>query len=216
MHSPTFGSRFFSVSFARLRAYSRKKQAKIRKSFHLRKSSYSFHAYTRAQSDFCQLIVANILTYMRFSVSPPSSFSHAAFHVAATMHRPNLGGPSSSGLSPALRVSAAVSCFRRYSAVHHFVYAILFKSLCLLRLHLMQASVLPSFVAFITFGYHPDNGSMRSAASIYAWHIYMPSRCFPLNFERSRIFFELFVDFICKFHLFLLPLQAKRDNSKNT
>ena len=131
MHSPAFGSRFFSVSFARLRACSRKKQAKIRKSFHLRKFSYSFHAYTRAQSDFCQLIVANILTYMRFSVSPPSSFSHAVFHVASAMHRPNLGDPSSSGLSPALRVSAAVFCFRRYSArpslcLRHFVQVTLF------------------------------------------------------------------------------------------
>ena len=182
MLSHPFGAHCSLLSFARLRAYSRKKQAKIRKSFHLRKFSYSFHAYTRAQSDFCHFSLANTLTYMHFSVSPPSSFSHAAFHVAAAMHRPNLGDPSSSGLSPALRVSAAVFCFRRYSArpslcLRHFVQVTLFIAPAW-----MQASVLPSLAAFITFGYHPDNGSMRSAASIYAWHIYMPSPCFSLNF----------------------------------
>ena len=41
-------------------------------------------------------------------------------------------------------------------------------------------------------------------------------RPIPIISEQSRIFFTLFVDFICKFHLFLLPLQAERDNSKNT
>ena len=65
----------------------------------------------------------------------------------------------------------------------HFVYAILFKSLRLLRLHLMQASALPSLAALITFGFHPDNGSMSAADNIvYAWHIHMPSHCFPVKF----------------------------------
>ena len=33
----------------------------------------------------------------------------------------------------------------------------------------MQALPLPSLVAFITFGYYPDNGSMRAADnSVYA------------------------------------------------
>ncbi len=74
----------------------------------------------------------------------------------------------------------------------HFVYAILFKSLRLLRLHLMQASALPSFTAFITFGYYPDSGSMRAADSVYASHIYMPSPCFPLKFVLSCIYFMYF------------------------
>ena len=80
------------------------------------------------------------------------------------------------------RIFTPVCHFVYITLFRHFVYAILFKSLCLLRRNLIPASVLPSLAAFITFGYHPDNGSMRSAASIYAWHIYMPSRCFPLNF----------------------------------
>ncbi len=68
----------------------------------------------------------------------------------------------------------------------HFVYAILFKSLRLLRLHLMQASALPSLAAFITFGYYPDSGSILAADNrVYAWHIYLPSPCFPLNFVLS-------------------------------
>ena len=51
----------------------------------------------------------------------------------------------------------------------YFVYAILFKSLRLLRLHLMQASALPSLPAFITFGYHPDYGFMSAADNrVYA------------------------------------------------
>ena len=71
----------------------------------------------------------------------------------------------------------------------HFVYAILFKSLRLLRLHLMQASALPSLVASITFGYYLDSGSTRAADnSVYAWHIYMFSPCFPLKFVLSHIF----------------------------
>jgi hypothetical protein len=70
--------------------------------------------------------------------------------------------------------------------LHHFVYAILFKSLRLLRLHLMQASALPSLPAFITFGYYPDSGSVSAADNrVYAWHIYLPSPCFPLNFVLS-------------------------------
>ena len=68
----------------------------------------------------------------------------------------------------------------------------LFKSLRLLRLHLMQASALPSFTAFITFGYYPDSGSMRAADSVYASHIYMPSPCFPLKFVLSCIYFMYF------------------------
>jgi len=44
----------------------RKKQAKIRKSFETCKLSYSFYAHTRAQIEFCQLILANVLTYTSF------------------------------------------------------------------------------------------------------------------------------------------------------
>ena len=65
----------------------------------------------------------------------------------------------------------------------------LFTSLCLLRLHLMQASALPSLAAFITFGYYPDSGSTSAADnSVYAWHVYMLSPCFLLNFLRPHIF----------------------------
>ena len=75
----------------------------------------------------------------------------------------------------------------------HFVYAILFKSLRLLRLHLMQASALPSLPAFITFGYYPDSGSVSAADNrVYAWHIYMLSPCFPLKFVLSCIYFMYF------------------------
>ena len=86
--------------------------------------------------------------------------------------------------------------------LHHFVpslvYAILFKSLRLLRLHLMQASALPSLAPFITFGYYPDNGSIRAADnSVYARQIYMPSPCFPVKF---RTFLYVFHTFSC-FHL---------------
>ena len=77
--------------------------------------------------------------------------------------------------------------------LHHFVYAILFKSLRLLRLHIMQVLLLSSIAAFITFGYYPDSGSMRSADNrVYAWHIYMLSPCFPLKFVLSRISFVHF------------------------
>ncbi len=62
-----------------------------------------------------------------------------------------------------------------------------------MRLHLMQASALPSLAALITFGFHPDNGSMSAADNIvYAWHIYMLSPCIPLNFVLSRIYFMHF------------------------
>ena len=72
---------------------------------------------------------------------------------------------------------------RIFTPVCHFVYAILFKSLRLLRLYLMQASALPSLAAFITFGYYPDSGSTRAADNrVYAWHIHMPSHCFPVKF----------------------------------
>ncbi len=86
--------------------------------------------------------------------------------------------------------------------LHHFVpsfvYAILFKSLRLLRLHLMQASALPSLPASITFGYYPDNGSVSAADNrVYAWHIYMPSPCFSVKF---RTFLHIFYAFL-GFHL---------------
>ncbi len=71
----------------------------------------------------------------------------------------------------------------------HFVYAILFKSLRLLRLHLMQVLPLPSLPAFITFGYYPDSGSVSAADNrVYAWHIYMLSPCFPVKFLTSSHF----------------------------
>ena len=70
--------------------------------------------------------------------------------------------------------------------LHYFVTSFCFTSLCLLRLHLMQASTLPSLAAFITFGYYPDSGSILAADNrVYAWHIYLPSPCFPLNFLLS-------------------------------
>ena len=76
----------------------------------------------------------------------------------------------------------------------HFVYAILFKSLRLLRLHLMQASALPSLVASITFGYYLDSGSTRAADNVvYARQIYMPSPCFSVKF---RIFLYIFCIFL--------------------
>ena len=78
----------------------------------------------------------------------------------------------------------------------HFVYAILFKSLRLLRLHSMQALPLPSLAAFITFGYYPDSGSIRATDnSVYVWHIYMLSPCFPLNFGFSCTYFAHFLHF---------------------
>ena len=81
------------------------------------------------------------------------------------------------------RIFTPVCHFAYITVFRHFVYVILFKSLCLLRLHLMQASALPSLAAFITFGFHPDNGSMSAADNIvYAWHIHMPSHCFPVKF----------------------------------
>ena len=64
----------------------------------------------------------------------------------------------------------------------HFVYITLFR-------HFVY---LPSFTAFITFGYYPDSGSMRAADSVYASHIYMPSPCFPLKFVLSCIYFMYF------------------------
>ena len=95
--------------------------------------------------------------------------------------RPNCIFPSGVYLRP------FVTLFR------HFVYAILFKSLRLLRLYLMQASALPSLPTFITFGCLPDSGSMRATDNlVYAWHIYMLSPCFPLKFVLSRIYFMHF------------------------
>ena len=91
------------------------------------------------------------------------------------------------------RIFTPVCHFVYVTLFRHFVYAILFKSLRLLRLHLMQASALPSLAAFITFGYYPDSSSMRAADNrVYAWHIYMPSPCIPLNFEHSCIYFAHF------------------------
>ena len=87
------------------------------------------------------------------------------------------------------RIFTPVCHFVYITLFRHFVYAILFKSLRLLRLHLMQASALPSLVASITFGYYLDSGSTRAADnSVYAWHIYMFSPCFPLNFVLPHIF----------------------------
>ena len=98
------------------------------------------------------------------------------------------------------RIFTPVCHFVYITLFRHFVYAILFKSLRLLRLHLMQASALPSLVASITFGYYLDSGSTRAADnSVYAWHIYMFSPCFPLNFCTSSHFplraFSLFYIF---------------------
>ena len=91
------------------------------------------------------------------------------------------------------RIFTPVCHFVYITLFRHFVYAILFKSLRLLRLHLMQASALPSLVASITFGYYLDSGSTRAADnSVYAWHIYMFSPCFPLNFVFSRVCFVHF------------------------
>ena len=126
-----------------------------------------------------------------------------------------MDGYFAAGFPPLLRISVkictsshfplrAFSLFyifpfgRIFTPVCHFVYAILFKSLRLLRLHLMQASALPSLVASITFGYYLDSGSTRAADnSVYAWHIYMFSPCFPLKFVLSCIYFILFLVFIC-------------------
>ena len=91
-------------------------------------------------------------------------------------------------------------------------YVILFTSLCLLRLHMMQASALPSLPAFITFGYYPDNGSTRAADnSVYVWHIYMPSPCFPLNFVLSCIYFAHFCIFICIIQNIFVSLRSELD-----
>ena len=91
------------------------------------------------------------------------------------------------------RIFTPVCHFVYITLFRHFVYAILFKSLRLLRLHLMQASALPSLVASITFGYYLDSGSTRAADnSVYAWHIYMFSPCFPLKFVLSCICFVHF------------------------
>ena len=96
------------------------------------------------------------------------------------------------------RIFTPVCHFVYITLFRHFVYAILFKSLRLLRLHLMQASALPFLAPFITFGYYLDSGSTRAADnSVYAWHIYMFSPCFPLNFGFSCIYFILFLVFIC-------------------
>ena len=87
------------------------------------------------------------------------------------------------------RIFTSVCHFVYITLFRHFVYAILFKSLRLLRLHSMQASALPSLSAFITFGCHPDNCSMRAADNrVYDWHIYMLSPCFLLNFLLPHIF----------------------------
>ena len=91
-------------------------------------------------------------------------------------------------------------------------YVILFPSLCLLRLHMMQASALPSLPAFITFGYYPNNDSIRAADNrVYARQIYMPSPCFPLNFVLSHIYFALFLIFICIIQIFFVSLRSELD-----
>ena len=131
------------------------------------------------------------------------------------MHRPNLGDlplfflripcgcsfpshfcgliPLFSYIFPFGRIFTPACHFVYFTLLRHFVYAILFKSLRLLRLHLMQASALPSLAAFITFGYYPDSGSVSAADNrVYAWHIYMFSPCFPLKFVLSCICFVHF------------------------
>ena len=96
------------------------------------------------------------------------------------------------------RIFTPVCHFAYITVFRHFVYVILFKSLCLLRLHLMQASALPSLAALITFGFHPDNGSMRAADNrVYAWHIYMP---YPCLYVKICTFSHIFYAFL-GFHL---------------
>ena len=92
------------------------------------------------------------------------------------------------------RIFTPVCHFAYITVFRHFVYVILFKSLCLLRLHLMQASALPSLAAFITFGYYPDSGSTRAADNrVYARHIYMPV---PLLSVKFRTFSHIFYTFL--------------------
>ena len=94
------------------------------------------------------------------------------------------------------RIFTPVCHFAYITVFRHFVYVILFKSLCLLRLHLMQASALPSLAALITFGFHPDNGSMRAADNrVYAWHIYMPSPCLSIKICTFSHIFYAFLGF---------------------
>ena len=101
------------------------------------------------------------------------------------------------------RIFTPVCHFVYITLFRHFVYAILFKSLRLLRLHLMQVLPLPSLPAFITFGYYPDSGSVSAADNrVYAWHIYMLSPCFPVKF---RTFLHIFCTFLAfSFALFKL------------
>ena len=94
------------------------------------------------------------------------------------------------------RIFTPVCHFVYITLFRHFVYAILFKSLRLLRLHLMQASALPSLVASITFGYYLDSGSTRAADnSVYAWHIYMFSPCFSVKICTFLYVFRTFLAF---------------------
>ena len=94
------------------------------------------------------------------------------------------------------RIFTPVCHFVYITLFRHFVYAILFKSLRLLRLHLMQASALPSLAAIITFRFHPDSGSMRAADNrVYAWHIYMPFPCFFVKFWTFSHIFRTFLAF---------------------
>ena len=94
------------------------------------------------------------------------------------------------------RIFTPVCHFVYITLFRHFVYAILFKSLRLLRLHLMQASALPSLAAFIAFGYYPDSGSVSAADNrVYAWHIYMLSPCFPVKICTFSHIFRTFLAF---------------------
>ncbi len=94
------------------------------------------------------------------------------------------------------RIFTPVCHFVCITLFRHFVSAILFKSLRLLCLRLMQASALPSLAAFITFGYYPDSSSTSAADNrVYAWHIYMFFPCFPLKFVFSCIYFVHFLHF---------------------
>ena len=119
--------------------------------------------------------------------------SSVATDECSTASMPLCASPDSAKLRPNCIFPFGVYLRPFVTLFRHFVYAILFKSLRLLRLYLMQASALPSLPTFITFGYYPDSGSIRAADnSVYVWHIYMLSTCFPLNFVLSCIYFAHF------------------------
>ena len=123
------------------------------------------------------------------------------FHLFAADFHPLLRFPLNFVLShifPFGRVSTPACHFVYITLFRHFVYDILFKSLRLLRLHLMQASALPSLPAFITFGYYPDNGSMRTADNrgLCLAYLYV----LPLLSDKICTFLHIFYVFL-GFHL---------------